>query len=229
MDSDAKSRSKHTIESLRLDLEAAEAGKTWLLLPQGFRHRDAGQTYPLPVDRSELQRLISIPVPGSKQDSGCVYIRRAMDVYRNRQKRRQSAVLDISMRQQKVVEATSNLQDRIKQVRREISESLEGVRQESQRAIASLNDLFALGREGLEGQMRAHLLGKLWKNEEINSKAFRDCFRMVAQAVKGLGLPSEQREKAAEAIMEEAAASMRATQEAISMADDGEIEGITSH
>ena len=40
---------------------------------------------------------------------------------------------------------------------------------------------------------------------------------MVTQAVKGLGLPSDQRKPATDAIMEELAASLKATREAVAL------------
>ena len=50
-------------------------------------------------------------------------------------------------------------------------------------AIANLNDLFALGRRGIDGQMQAHLAGETWMGEEINARAFRELFRMVITGV----------------------------------------------
>ena len=92
--------------------------------------------------------------------------------------------------------------------------------------MAGLNDLFALGREGIERQMKAYLAGAEYQGEKIDGEAFRSCFRMVTQAVKGLGLPSDQRDKARDAVMEEVAKSVEATRSAIS----GETEDVeTEH
>ena len=88
------------------------------------------------------------------------------------------------------------------------------------RAIAGLNDLFDLGKQGIHEQMKAHLAGKRWQGEKIDGAAFRSCFRMVTQAVKGLGLPTGDQTKARESIMSELAASLASTQKALSLSAD---------
>ena len=66
--------------------------------------------------------------------------------------------------------------------------------------------------------MRAYLNGDEYQDERINKRDFQQCFRMVTQAVKGLGLPSDQRVTANEAIIEEVAAAIRDTQEIVGLA-----------
>ena len=193
------------------------AGRVCELLPEGFRTAEAAQDYPLPSGREEIQRLVSIPLSPSSSN-GNVYLRRAIKAFRMKQARRTSAVNDIAFRQKKIAVASYRLTREFKELRAEAQNAVDGVKQQAEQAIASLTDLFALGRRGLESQMQAHLGGSEWQGERISAAAFRDCFRMVTQAVKGLGLPSEQRGKAAEAIMEEVAASLDATREAVSLA-----------
>ena len=92
-DQQNKKRDRHrTIASLRLDLEEAQKGRTWLLLPQGFRDQQFGKTYPLPSRRLELQKLVAIYIPKNKKDSGCLYLRRALDKWKKQQARATSAV-----------------------------------------------------------------------------------------------------------------------------------------
>jgi hypothetical protein len=208
----------HTCKSLRLDIESATAGKTWLLLPEGFRDEDSGKSYPLPTHRREVQRLIAITIPPNKHDSGCYYLRRAVEAYRQRQARSQSALLDIGRRQEKAQARMEAYELQIKRLQQQAKDAVANVRAEADKAIASLNDLFSLGRAGLDGQMKAHLANEEWKGEKIDAEAFRQCFRLVSQAVKGLGLPSTERETARDAIIGEAAASLRATREAVAMA-----------
>jgi hypothetical protein len=212
------SPSRHTIESLRLDVESARVGKVWLLLPEGFRAEDFGKTYPLPSYRQELSLLASIPIPPRQTNAGAQYLRRATEAYKRKQATCNSALNDAGRREQEIKQAQAKLTFDIKALKQEAKAAVEGVRQEAREAIASLNDLFALGRRGIAGQMRAHLDSQPWQGEPITAQAFRQCFRMVAQAVKGFGLPSEQKDSAREAIMEEAAASILATQDAIALA-----------
>ena len=219
-----KAHDRHTIKSLRLDLEAAKQGKTWELLPAGFRDQHSGSTYPLPSRRLELQKLASIYIPPNKKDCGCVYIRRAIKKWKERQGRATSALHDMGRRANAIQRSQYNYTQVISKFREEARKAVDDVRLEAEQAIASLNDLFSLGREGIDKQMRAHLAGEKWQGEKINARAFRECFRIVTQAVKGLGLPSDQKETAAEAIMEEVAASLRATREAIAFAPGTEPE-----
>ena len=205
-----------------MDIDAAMAGKTWLLLPDGFRDQECGKTYPLPSLRTELQKLVSIPIPPSKNDAGCLYLRRAVSAFKRKQARRQSAIHDAGRAAEKVRNHVHSLQNLTLKLRAEARAAVDEVKQEAQRAVANLNDLFALGREGIEGQMKAYLAGADYQGERIDGEAFRSCFRMVTQAVKGLGLPSDQRDKARDAVMEEVAKSVEATRAALGGAEEPE-------
>jgi len=115
------------------------------------------------------------------------------------------------------------LRDHIVEARAEVDK----VKQAAAESIASLTDLFSLGRKGLAGQMKAHLEKQEWQGEVITARAFRECFRMVSQAVKGLGLPSDQRPEANHAIMDEVAAALDGTRDTVSddpTTDDPEVE-----
>lgn len=215
-----------TCKSLRLDIEAATQGRTWLLLPEGFRHQAAGSTYPLPSRRIDLQKIVAIPIPLNKNDSGVIYIRRATEKFRETMARSQSAILDIGRRSETARVDALHFREQLKKIQEEAHASLDQVRAKAEEAIASLGDLFDLGRKGIDGQMRAHLDNKQWQGETITAADFRQCFRMVSQAVKGLGMPSTERASAREAIVQQAAEAMKATQEAVALApgnDDGEV------
>jgi hypothetical protein len=192
------------------------------LLPEGHRDQASGQIYPLPSRLQDLQILSTIFVKSAKIDSGCLYIRRAIAHLREQGKRKQSALLDIGTRVEKVQHAHEKYLQSVKHVKLEIQETLAGVKREAEQAIANLTDLFALGRKGIEGQMKAHLDGTEWHGEPIDAKAFRECFRMVTQAVKGLGLPSDQRDAAERVIVDELADALAATQDALSQVTDDE-------
>lgn len=221
-------RPRHDIKSLQLNVEEAKKGRSWLLLPPVARA--SGDKYPLPSSIAELQELSTITIPAHKQDAGCVYLRRVAVAYKKRIWKRSSAVVDVNRQQNKAAEMNENFQACLRNLKAEARQAVAKVVEETETAIASLNDLFALGRKGIDGQMRAHLDGKKWQGEKISASAFRNCFRMVTQAVKGLGLPSGERAKAAEAVHAELAASLRATQEAVAMAPGGDAgKGDTEH
>jgi hypothetical protein len=233
---------RYTIKSLRLNLKAAHEGKTWLLLPQGFRDQQSGLDYPLPARRNELQKLVAIPIPPhiDKRDCGCMYLRRALKKFKAQEFSNISALSDLGRRREQIKSSHRNYNTRVRELRQEMRKAVDQVKEEAQVAIASLNDLFALGRKGIDGQMRAHLESRKWphhakckvrkchddcQGEHIDSAAFRQCFRMVTQAVKGLGLPTDQRAEATDAIVEEYAASLKATQEALAMAPSDTKDG----
>jgi hypothetical protein len=207
-----------TIANLRLDIDAARAGKTWHLLPEGFRDQTAAANYPLPSRREDLQTLAGVVVNHHGRDGGVIYLRRAFAMWRKKQAAAPAVLanadrLNDAIRQKNVTYAKA-----LNAMRTEAEQAVERVKQRADEAIASLTDLFALGRKGIEGQMRAHLDGVEWQGEPVNGRAFRECFRMVTQAVKGLGLPSDQRQEATKTIMEEIAASLNDTQATVALA-----------
>ncbi len=216
----------YTIKSLRLDTKSADAGKTWLLLPEGYRAQECGATYPLPARRRELHKLIGIYFPPNekKRDAGCIYLRRAHKKYKTLRQRSVSAVKDAEQRQWQVTKATEHFKEKMKALRSDAKMAIEEVREEAAKQIANLGDLFALGRQGLDGQMKAHLNNEEWQGEKIDAGAFRSCFRMVTQAVKGLGLPSDQRKPASDAVMQELADAIRSTQETLALAQATETD-----
>lgn len=217
-----------TIASLRLNIEAAMEGRVCELLPAGFQDAESARTYPLPSTRRDLQTLITIPL-GLSSSGGDIYIKRAMEAFKRKQTRRNSAINDMISKRRKISDATTKLTNDFKELRAQAEAAVEGVKEQAAQAVASLTDLFALGRRGLESQMQAHLSGQKWQDETISAAAFRDCFRMVTQAVKGLGLPSDQRDKAAEAIMQEVADSLEATREVVAAATDTPDKAETEH
>lgn len=225
-----KAGTRYTIKSLRLDLKSATEGKTWLLLPQGYRDRASGSTYPLPSNRQDLQKLAAIPIPqySHKQDCGCYYLRRALREWKRKQERHCSAINDIGRREDQIERTHDNYVQHVRKLRADAREQVDIVKQEAVKAVASLTDLFSLGRQGLEGQMKAHLDGKKWKKESIDAAGFRQCFRLVSQAVKGLGLPNPQKKDANSAVLEQVADALRQTQEALAMNESTALPDTTS-
>lgn len=201
----------YTIKSLGLNVEAAEAGKTWLLLPERFRYDNFGPTYPLPGKPAELRRLACIPVPPGKTDSGCIYLRRCFNLWRQKAAKKGSLLNDLGRTAEKLQKDRKRVELEMEKLKQAAESAVEDVKARAAESVATLTDLFALGRKGLREQMESYLAGKELRGEEISHAAFRDCFRMVTQAVKGLGLPDGERKNAAESIVEQAAAALRAT------------------
>ena len=211
---------RRTIADLRLNLDAARDGHTWLLLPEGFRDQESGTTYPLPSSVAELQLLAAIYIPGRKKDSGCLYLHRAFRRWRERSGRKESAAHDITRRVEEIQRAHTQYKAKLNDLQKEAKDALSNVQAQAEQAIASLDHLFALGRKGISGQMEAHIAGQSWQGETINARAFRQCFQMVAGAVKGLGLPTGERSAAGRAIVDELAASLAATKDALEQAGE---------
>lgn len=217
-------KGRFTIKSLRLDIEKATKGQTWLLLPEGFRARSCGKTYQLPSNRNELQRVTAIPLPPGQEDCGTLYIKRAIRKWKERETTRVSASNDIAFKRKLISDEGKKFQKELDKLSEDAKQAVNGVRAEAEKATASLRDLFSMGRRGLREQMQAHLNGEKHQGETISASAFRQCFSMVSSAVKGLGMPSDQKESAREAIMSEVASALRDVRETISMAPGSDKE-----
>lgn len=216
-------KSERTIVSLNLGYEDAMNGKVWALLPPGFRYTVAAENYPVPNKFSDLMKLSAIPIAPNLRSPGVIYLKRCRKACTEFSKRRQSALLDLSNRRANAKTAYDNYRHDMLELREKMKQEKNKVRQVAEECIASLNDLFKLGRKGLDGMMRAHLEQKTWQGEPVTGAAFRDCFKMVSAAVKGLGAATEdQKESAREAVLEEVAKSMEDTQAALSMAPGSE-------
>lgn len=216
-------KSERTIVSLNLGYEDAMKGKVWALLPPGFRYTDAAEAYPVPNKFSDLMKLSAIPIAPNLRSPGVIYLKRCRKACTEFAKRRQSALLDLSNRRANAKTAYDNYRHDMLELREKMKAEKNRVRQTAEECIASLNDLFKLGRRGLDGMMRAHLEGSAWQGETINAAAFRQCFGMITAAVKGLGAATgDQKTSAREAALEEVAASLEDTQAALAMAPGSE-------
>lgn len=194
------------------------SGRPWLLLPDAIRFPELARNYPLPSGREELKKLASIDFPRNKLDVGCSYLRRcrkawAKDFGPNEPKSRKVDRLEDGMSKRE-----AQFRVEVHRIRTQMRAAVSEVKREAEQAVASLHDLFALGRQGLEGQMKAHLAGTEWQGEGISASAFRDCFRMVTQAVKGLGVPTGQEKDAEDTVYEQVAEGLKATQEVVALA-----------
>lgn len=208
----------HTIASLRLDVMAAMKGQTWLLLPEGFRHAIAGQTYPLPSLLKDLQSLVVIPIPPRKQDAGCKYLKRALLAYKKKLAGRQSAILDTQFKQKQIEETASNVMDRMKVLRTEATRARDEVRAEAEKAIASMSDLYSGIKKGLLEMIEAKNKNRPYQGRNVTNAEFLTAARIVTQSVGKMGIPPGDHKKTQQAVLDELAAAIKSSQEALDMA-----------
>lgn len=213
-----------TIKSLRLDIQSAREGKTWLLLPEGYRQAPAGKDYPLPSFMSDIQTLAQIPIPKLKRDQGVVYLRRINKEFTKRLAHRQSALLGIARKETQVNRQAKKFQQKVRHFGIEMKKTLNGLKEEAEKAKVTLNEVLDLAKVTVKGQLEAHLAKQKWQGEEITAAAARDLAKIAINAVKGLGVPSEARDQATEAMFEEFAEALKDSQEVISMAPGGDEE-----
>jgi hypothetical protein len=209
---------RYSIKSLRLDIQAGIDGRTWAILPEGFRDHDSGKSYPLPSVREDLQRVAFIPILSKKLDSGSMYIKRALRRWKDNAKNRTSAILDAGNRAQTIATKQADLVQEIRKAKLETRNIVNEVREEAAKASASMTELFSLGRKGLDGQMKAYLGNTAYQGEMITGKDFRECYRLVSQTVKALGLPDSEKKSAQGAVLDQYAAALKSTQDAVSLA-----------
>ncbi len=207
---------RYSIESLRLDVDSAMAGKTWLLLPSAFRA--SGKSYPLPSKRIELQLLSTIPIPAYKKDDGVLYIKRAIGRWKLRQTQSVRNEVHIQSGIFRAEQSADKLILRTKELRQQAKQAVDEVREEAQKASASLGDLFSLIRKGLNGMIKAHIAGEEWHGSMVTKREFLTASAVVIGAVKGLGIPSGQGKVAKDVIQEQVAAAIREMQETLALA-----------
>jgi len=215
-----------TIKNLRLNIEEAEKGRTWLLLPEGYRQPPAGMKYPLPTLRADLQRLMTITIKSDKRDTGSTYIRRAIKEHHRRSTGRwKDEDLRMEGREHRLARQEERYGQRLKDLGKRATAATNRVVDEARLAAASLKTLFELGKKGLEGQMQAHLKGNEWQGEKISAAAFRGCFGLVRQTVKDIGLPASPEDDLTDTVMDEVAASIEETRGTISLAPGADDDG----
>ncbi len=220
-------KGKWSLKNLNLDLNAAKEGKTWLLLPEGYRDSEYGLTYPLPSNRRDLQILSSIVIPEHKGDSGCKYLRRAVEEWKRQQRKQLSALLDVDHRNHQIHQAQYQYTAKLKKLTAEARKAANEVREEAKRQVASLSTLFDLTKKGLEGMIQAYLDNKEWHGEKVRNSEFLAAGRIVTQTSKAFGLPPKASDNMTQALMDEYAASVKGTKEVVALApsdDPDEVE-----
>lgn len=214
----------HTIKSLRLDINEAKQGRAWNILPDGFRGKGVGHSYPLPSSTVELERISYMPLIAGKRDSGTVYIRRIKTEYKRRIARKASLANDVSCRTEKVKRVQENFIAKSAFLCGQMHEARDSVRIEAEKIkaemAASVSDLYETAKGELGKQLEAAKEGNTYHGEKITAKAVRECYRLILQTVKGLGLPSVDEDGARETIDKELADAIRGIQENIVVIPD---------
>ena len=220
----------HTIKSLRLDLKEVEQGRPWNLLPIGFHGVGVGKSYPLPSSLQELEKLAYLPAFPGKLNSGSVYLRRAKNEYKRRLTRKSSLANEVSSHAEKVKRVQENFIAKSEFLRGQMHEARDSVRIEAEKIkaemAASVSDLYETAKGELGKQLEAAKLGNDYHGEKITAKAVRECYRLILQTVKGLGLPSTDDDEARDTVEKELADAIRGIQETVSIAPgpDGDTE-----
>jgi hypothetical protein len=128
---------RYTIRNLNLNIESAMAGKTWTLLPEGYRDQSDGKRYPLPSRRRELQIIAAIPIPPRKLDCGCLYVMRAIRKWREHAGKEQSVLIDVARRGEQIKKKHEKYNVSVDNLRNEARREVDKVREEAARQIAS--------------------------------------------------------------------------------------------
>ena len=194
-----------TIATLNLNVVAAEEGKLYLLLPEGFRQ--AGKVYPLPKVVGELARVgaLSLPRFGAKGKSlgASAYIKRCREEYGRKVMRRRGAPEEAVVRG--VKDRVGDVNKSITEAEAQIAQAVSEFQLKAVEATASLTDLYSLAKSGLEKVMSGYLKGVGEDEEPITTAEFTNAAgKVLSQVAKlGAGLDPEGKVEAEDAVFEE--------------------------
>lgn len=189
----------HTISSLGLNIEAAEKGDLWQLLPLIWRSVDEARRYPIPDNLSELNRLSLLNVPQSAKSAPRAYIKRCRAEYQVRCSKRDPARLQIK------AQAADSVLQVIRGVEKEVKEAGKSVREEVIKASATLTDLYGLIRAGSMMILDGFVHGKPVNGQPVNAGQFTNLTGKVLGHIAKLGGVSDDDKAEAESAVFEAA------------------------
>lgn len=159
-----KPAAKHTIKSLRLDIDTAEAGRHWLLLPTDIRDKDgAWKKYPVPAAMNEVSRVAAIHLRHNAASQSAHYIRKCRKSLLNRSNRYK--VVEIEGRVADIDHFAHRAKNITTEARRQVKEGLAEFRAEASAALVSMNEL--AGKVKLAERM---ILDAFIKGEELNGQ-----------------------------------------------------------
>jgi hypothetical protein len=199
---------RHTIASLSLNVDGAESGRMYELLPPDYRY--LGDKYPLPTDIAELARLTALPIKPGRPRAGAsgvyIYLKRCRAEY---EKRRDRKALKVKAEREVVAGVEESVQVAeagIKDAVAEVEVLMSDLRLKAAEATASLADLNALAKFGLQKIMQAFNAGEELNGELIAPSIFVSAADKVLRQVAKLGdgaLDPAGREEAESEVFEE--------------------------
>ena len=206
-----QSRPPYTIESLRLNVEEAEGGRTWLLLPPDVRmDKHRAPVYPILTMVGELTRVADIKLPMNSRNAGADYIRRCR---RAKLKRAVNTRLaDIEVGKAEVAEFSQQTAHAAAQAQRAMEAEVERVRLQAAKTLVSMADLNGLAKGAATDILLAFREGKTLNGEPVSVDQAIAAFGRVFSQVGKLGagaLDGAGREQAEEEIMREFAEATR--------------------
>lgn len=166
-------RQNHTIRGLRLDIVAAEAGKTYLLLPYDVRgDYAAADAYPLPGNIGELARIAELPLRRNGRHGGARYIRRARKAMLRRATHIKAVDLDMSRAEcsEKALQVAKAAAD----ARATMDEAVAGVRAEALKSVASMGDINEKLKQAADRIVTAFLADQPINGEPVTVKEMSD-------------------------------------------------------
>lgn len=207
-----KRHPRHTIASLRLDIEAAEAGRFWELLPFDIRRTDeATAAYPLPADIKEVHRISLVQTGRSvKSNSSGLYILRARKAYASRRKNLASGTFRIEQQVEAARAAHYRLKKTFDEQRRDINAEIDAVRVDIAKKTASISTLYDLMKQGSEMILKGFVEGAEVHGDKVSIADFQRTAGLIASHTQKIGLPSTDAKPAEEAIFAEAQAAIEA-------------------
>lgn len=201
----ASKRPIHTPESLRLDIAAAEAGKTWMFLPQDIRDTDRGWSeYPLPTNISDLRRVAEIHLGTYASNTGARYIRRCRRALKERTMG--ISIQDLDDKIAKAEERAKSLASVATHAKEDIREIRTEVRQAAREALVTMQELNAEFKTGMLAIARGFMEGKLVNGFTVTIPNFTDAagkvFTHTARLANGALDPEGKTEAEADVLSE---------------------------
>ena len=197
-----------SIATLNLNLQAAEEGRVFDLLPEGYKFQ--GDIYPLPQDMGEVARLSALKlkrgVAGKTSQGARAYIKRCRDAYGNYLGKKRSGGSAVGGRKYELIaKAADDAKLEIEKANAEVAAKLSEFRLAAQEATASLTSLYALAKTGLERVLTGYVKDEPVNGEPITAQmAVNAAGKVLQQVAKlGAGLDPEDKEQAEEEVFKE--------------------------
>ena len=201
----------HTIQSLRLNVEEAEGGRTWLLLPPDVR-RDKYKARSVPVltQIGELARVADIKLAPRVSNAGAQYIRKC----RAAKKRRavNTRLADIEVGRAECEEMSAQTATVAAKAQAAMEAEVERVRLQAAKTLVSMADLNGLAKGAATDILLAFREGRTVNGEPITVDQAISAFGRVFSQVGKLGagaLDGAGKEQAEDEIMREFAEATR--------------------